>query len=143
MAGGRVDDVPDNVFAVPSRINSTWGGNLTDMVRARRILEVIEQEKLIDRAAFLGAHLLHELNDLAERHPAVRDVRGRGLMCALSLPSTELRDDVLTRLRKDEHVLMLGCGPDSVRVRPALTVTVEQLDEGIAALDRVLTAVGL
>lgn len=41
MAGGRVDDVPDNVFRVSSRINSTWGGNLTDMVRARRILEVI------------------------------------------------------------------------------------------------------
>ncbi|MBN9618656.1 MAG: L-lysine 6-transaminase, partial [Actinobacteria bacterium] len=42
MAGGRVEEVPDNVFAVSSRINSTWGGNLTDMVRARRILEVIE-----------------------------------------------------------------------------------------------------
>ena len=52
MAGGRVDEVPDNVFAVSSRINSTWGGNLTDMVRARRILEVIEAEALIERAGF-------------------------------------------------------------------------------------------
>src|SRR3954468_5007515 len=93
MAGGRVDDVPDNVFAVSSRINSTWGGNLTDMVRSRLVLEVIEREKLIDRAAFLGAHLLHELNDLAARHPAVSDVRGRGLMCALTLPRSEQRDE--------------------------------------------------
>ena len=58
MAGGRVDEVPQNVFAVSSRINSTWGGNLTDMVRARRILEVIEADGLIERAASLGEHLL-------------------------------------------------------------------------------------
>ncbi len=58
MAGGRVDEVPDNVFAVGSRINSTWGGSLTDMVRARRILEVVEAEGLIERAAALGPVLL-------------------------------------------------------------------------------------
>jgi L-lysine 6-transaminase len=143
MAGGRVDEVPENVFAVSSRINSTWGGNLTDMVRARRILEVIEREHLVDRAAFLGGHLMHRLTELAERHPGVSDVRGRGLMCALTLPSGAVRDEVLTRLRRDEHVLMLGCGPTSLRVRPALTVSVEELDRGVAALDRVLSALGV
>ncbi len=54
MAGGRVDDIPDNVFAVSSRINSTWGGNLTDMVRSRRILEIIEEDRLVDRARMTG-----------------------------------------------------------------------------------------
>ena len=142
MAGRRVDEVPDNVFAVSSRINSTWGGNLTDMVRARRILEVIESEALADRAAFLGAHLLHELNDLAAKHPVITDVRGRGLMCAFSLPSTELRNEIITRLREDERVLVLGCGPTSLRVRPALTVSIDDLDRGIAALDRVLSKLG-
>ena len=63
MAGGRVDEVPDNVFRVSSRINSTWGGNLTDMVRSRRILEVIEAEALIERSARLGEHLLTGLRD--------------------------------------------------------------------------------
>ncbi len=58
MAGGRVDEVPDNVFATSSRINSTWGGSLTDMVRARRILEVVESERLVDRAADLGPVLM-------------------------------------------------------------------------------------
>src|SRR6185312_1636913 len=85
MAGGRVDEVPDNVFRVASRINSTWGGNLADMVRARRILEVIERDRLIDRARLLGAHLLSRLVELAERHPTVTDPRGRGLMCACTL----------------------------------------------------------
>lgn len=52
MAGRRVDEIADNVFAVfavASRISSTWGGNLTDMVRARRILEVIEADGLCAR----------------------------------------------------------------------------------------------
>jgi L-lysine 6-transaminase len=112
------------------------------MVRARRILEVIEADRLIDRAAALGAHLLNRLQHLADRHAAVRDVRGRGLMCALTLPSGQLRDAVLTRLRVDEHVLMLGCGPASLRMRPALTVSVDELDHAVAALERVLTGLG-
>jgi L-lysine 6-transaminase len=140
MAGGRVDEVPDNVFQVPSRINSTWGGNLTDMVRARRILEVIEEDGLIARAADLGEHLLDGLRALAATHPMVTDVRGRGLMCAFSLPDATLRDAAITRLREDERVLVLGSGPASLRFRPALTVTVDELDRGLAAIDRVLSA---
>ena len=139
MAGGRVDEVPDNVFAVGSRINSTWGGSLTDMVRSRRILEVVEAEGLIDRAGSLGAELLGLLRELAGKHPEITDVRGRGLMCAFSLPDAALRDAVLTSLRQDERVLMLGCGTRSVRFRPALTVAPEDLAAGVAALDRVLT----
>jgi L-lysine 6-transaminase len=138
MAGRRIDEVADNVFAVSSRINSTWGGNLTDMVRSRRILEIIESETLIARAGVLGAHLLEGLRELAANHPVVSDVRGRGLMCAFTLPTAELRDAVLRRLRTDEHVLLLGCGASSVRLRPALTVGIDELDRGLAALDRVL-----
>ena len=69
MAGGRVDEVPDNVFAVSSRINSTWGGNLVDMVRSRRILEIIESDGLIGRTAKAGRYLLDRLEDLAVRVP--------------------------------------------------------------------------
>ena len=142
MAGGRVDEVPDNVFAVSSRINSTWGGGLTDMVRARRILEVVEADGLVPRAAALGRRLLTQLRNLADRHPGAADPRGRGLMCALTLESPALRDRVVERLRVDERVLMLGCGTRSLRFRPALTVTEQELAAGVAALDRVLTGLG-
>jgi L-lysine 6-transaminase len=138
MAGGRVDEVPQNVFAVSSRINSTWGGNLTDMVRARRVLEIIERDGLIARAAELGEHLLGGLHALAAKHEIVRDVRGRGLMCAFTLPSAEVRDALITGLRDDEQVLVLGCGASSLRFRPALTVSADELDRGLAAIDRVL-----
>ena len=139
MAGGRVDEVPDNVFATSSRINSTWGGSLTDMVRARRVLEVIESEGLFARAAAAGTRLLHLLHGLADRHPEVSDVRGRGLMCAFTLPDAGLRARVLDALREQEDVLLLGCGTRSVRFRPALTVEDADLEAGVAALDRVLS----
>ncbi len=143
MAGGRVDEVPDNVFRTSSRINSTWGGSLTDMVRARRILEVVEDERLVDRAGTVGATLLALLDGLAANHPTVTDVRGRGLMCAFSLPSRALRDRVLTDLREQEKVLLLGCGSRSIRFRPALTVAEADLAAGVAAVDRVLTRLEL
>ncbi len=139
MAGGRVDEVADNVFAVPSRINSTWGGGLVDMVRARRILEIIESQRLIDRAAKSGDVLLQGLHDAAESTGGVAsNVRGRGLMCALDLPDAELRDTVVRRMREDEHVLLLPCGERSVRFRPALNVPEDELRAATAALGRVL-----
>jgi L-lysine 6-transaminase len=140
MAGGRVDEVPDNVFAVSSRINSTWGGSLTDMVRARRILEVMESEDLIARARSLEPVLLGLLRELAQRHPMVTDVRGRGLMCAFSLPDGAVRNRVLDALRDRERVLLLGCGGRSVRFRPALTVSEAELAAGVAAIDRTLSS---
>lgn len=138
MAGGRVDDVADNVFRVSSRINSTWGGNLTDMVRSRRILEVIEADGLIDNAVKLGWYLVGQLRCLASEFPdLVLDPRGRGLMCAFSMPSAAQRDEVIRRLW-DRHVILLASGVDSVRFRPALTVSRAEIDEAVQAVRGVL-----
>ena len=79
------------------------------------------------------------LRGLAARHPVVTDVRGRGLMCAFTLPDGALRGAVIAALRDEEDVLLLGCGTRSVRFRPALNVAEADLDAGVAALDRVLT----
>ncbi|WP_330232821.1 L-lysine 6-transaminase [Nocardia sp. NBC_00508] len=140
MAGGRVDEVRDNVFAVSSRLNSTWGGNLADMVRTRRILEVLERDELIERSRPLGAHLLDRLAGVAARHADATEARGRGLMCAITLSSARLRDEVLTALRERERVLILGTGERGIRFRPSLTVTIAELDAAVEALDRVLTS---
>ena len=99
MAGRRIDEVPDNVFRVSSRINSTWGGGLVDMVRSRRILEIIEADGLFEHAARAGGCLLSELLNLGDRHAGlVTNVRGRGLMCAIDLPDPELRGRVVAAL---------------------------------------------
>jgi L-lysine 6-transaminase len=138
MAGRRVADVVDNVFAVSGRINSTWGGGLVDMVRSRRLLEIIDRDGLIEHAAKVGNWLLDELVALGERHSAVAsNARGRGLMCAFDLPDARTRDAAQQLLWQD-HVLVLPCGERSIRFRPALNVTKSELEFGLAALDRAL-----
>ena len=147
MAGGRareeqsatrVDDVADNVFTVSSRINSTWGGNLVDMVRSRRILEVIESEDLFGNAAATGDYLLGQLTALATDFPnTVLAPRGRGLMCAFSLPTAAARDELVRRLW-GRRVIMLPSGADSVRFRPALSVTRKEIDECLDAVREAL-----
>jgi len=92
MAGPRFDDEPENVFRVSSRINSTWGGNLVDMVRSQRYLEIMAEEKLVENAATLGAHLLAGLQRMQDDAPDVfSNARGLGLMCAIDLPDTATR----------------------------------------------------
>lgn len=139
MAGRRVDEVADNVFHVSSRINSTWGGNLVDMVRSRRILETIESDGLFSRAAAHGSYLLERLDGLAAQLPdVVCDVRGRGLMCAFSLPTPEQRDELINRLWQ-RGVVMLASGPSSVRFRPALTVSRAEIDIAVEAVRAALS----
>ncbi|AXN48621.1 putative L-lysine-epsilon aminotransferase [Mycobacterium marinum] len=140
MAGGRVDEIVDNVFAVSSRLNSTWGGNLTDMVRARRILEVIEAEGLVDNAAEQGRYLRAQFDELAKDLPAVvLHPRGCGLMCAFDLPTTADRDELIQRLWQ-RAVIALPAGKVSVRFRPALTVGRDEIDLAIAAVRSALSA---
>ncbi|OBI38924.1 L-lysine 6-transaminase [Mycobacterium colombiense] len=140
MAGRRVDEVRDNVFAVSSRVNSTWGGNLADMVRARRILEVIEADGLFDRAAEQGAYLHARLDELADEFPGlVLDPRGRGLMCAFSVPTTADRDELIRMLWR-RAVIVLPSGRDGVRFRPALTVSRAEIDAALSAVRGALRA---
>ncbi len=136
--GPRVDEVPDNVFKVASRINSTWGGNLVDMTRSRRIIEVIVEEKLVERAARVGAHLVAGLERLCQRYPErLSNPRGRGSMCAFDLPDKDTRD--ATRRACYEHGMMiLACGERSIRFRAALVATEADIDAALEILDRVL-----
>ena len=140
LGGGRLDDEPDHVWRTSSRINSTFGGSLVDMVRATVMLDVIERDDLITRAGELGADLLARLEDLQDRHSSLDNARGRGLMCAVDLPSRAMRDEVRQRLFRDEHVIMLGCGEQSLRFRPALTVSEDDLTAAVDALDRAVKA---
>lgn len=135
FVGPRVDEVPENVFRVPSRINSTWGASLVDMVRATHILEIIVNERLIENAAVRGEELRAGLVGIEQHYPGVvSNARGRGLMCAIDLPSTEVRNAAVQRCFED-GMIVLKCGPRSIRFRPTLTVTAESIQEGIKRLD--------
>ncbi|NIA23274.1 MAG: L-lysine 6-transaminase [Proteobacteria bacterium] len=137
MVGEKVDRVKNNVFEESSRINSTWGGNLADMIRSQRFLEIIEEDNLVENAAKMGDLLLNELGKIAEKHKDVSNVRGKGLMCAFDLPSTEERNDALHNLWKN-GLLVLPCGEKSIRFRPTLDVSKETILEGVKIIDKTL-----
>jgi L-lysine 6-transaminase len=140
LVSTRVDEV-DSVFKVPSRISSTWGGALVDMVRGTRILETIASEQLLSNATQRGVELQTGLAALAERFPAlVRNVRGRGLMCALDLPTPEQRTAVI-KAAFAEQLLLLPCGVQTVRFRPFLNVSSELVQEMLTRLSRALAKV--
>ena len=136
MAGGRVDEVEQNVFAVQGRINSTWGGGLVDMVRSRKLLEIIESEDLFSHARAMGEHLLAGLQRVEAGSEVVDNARGRGLFAAVDLADRTTRDSVVVDLFKREHVVALPCGERSIRFRPALVVTTDEIDEAVGALER-------
>jgi len=136
----KFDRVEHHVFKESSRINSTFGGNLVDMVRFRLILEIIEKENLVEKAATLGEYLQGRLSDLAEKHEEITNVRGKGLLCAFDLPSVEFRDKFVEEAMK-EQMLILGCGEVSIRFRPHLTATKEDLDKALEIVDRIVDRV--
>lgn len=134
----RVMEIAENVFTVPSRINSTWGGNLTDMVRSQRYFEVIEEEKLVENAATVGAYFTGELERFSSEFPKlVSNVRGRGLMCALDMPSGELRNKAITMMMQQD-VMVLASGNQSLRFRPPLNLSMDEAAEGIRRMEKAL-----
>ncbi|MDH3744003.1 MAG: L-lysine 6-transaminase [Acidobacteriota bacterium] len=129
-ASNRIDDV-DSVFKVSSRINSTWGGNLVDMVRCRRFVEIIRQESLIENAETVGKRLLDGVGALAEEMPdLVSNPRGRGMFVAFDLPNGDIRSKAVSKM-VEEGVLGFASGASGVRFRPPLNLTPEIADEGL------------
>ena len=142
MAGPRLEEEPENVFNVPSRVNSTWGGNLTDMVRCQRYLEIMAEEDLLGNAARVGDRLRRGLEALATELPdRLSNARGRGLMCAVDLPDAPARDAVVEGLY-ELGAIVLGCGRRSLRFRPPLDITADEVDEGLHLLRRAVQRLG-
>lgn len=135
LAGRRVDEVKTNCFKVSSRINSTWGGNLVDMVRFGRILEVIEEENLVENAAKVGAYLKNRLDRLAGEHEYLSNPRGKGLFCAIDLPNKHSRNAVIKECLNN-GLMILACGDKTVRFRPPLTISNAEIDEGLNILEK-------
>jgi L-lysine 6-transaminase len=135
LAGRRIDEVEDNVFKISSRINSTWGGSLVDMVRSSKIMEIIEEDNLCDNAAVMGEYLQNGLSEIADRYPVVSNVRGKGLLTAFDFPDKTIRDNFIKR-GFENNIMYLGCGERSVRFRPALIIEKSHIDTGLEMLEK-------
>ena len=127
-ASTRIDEVPDNVFTLSSRINSTWGGNLVDMVRCTQFIKIIDRDNIAQQVATVGEHVVAGLRDMARENGLFASVRGKGSLIAFTMPSADQRGAMLQSLIK-EKVIALPCGTRSVRFRLPLVMTLEDANE--------------
>jgi L-lysine 6-transaminase len=137
IVGTRVDEVEDNVFSVSSRINSTWGGNLVDMVRSQRYLEIMVEDDLLRNATNMGRTLVEGLAQIARGSNLISNVRGQGMMIAFDLPNPEARD-IFRGLLLENGLVSLKCGTSSIRFRPMLDLDAPSLEEGLAIVEKSL-----
>ncbi len=134
LCSKRIDEVDDNVFHESGRLNSTWGGNLVDMVRFRKYLEIIVTDKLIENTCKVGEYFLTELLQLEDEFDTiVSRVRGRGFMSAFDLPNSEIRNQFLSKTYEN-GLIALPSGERSIRFRPSLNLPGELVDETLRIL---------
>lgn len=133
----KFDRVDNHVFKESSRINSTFGGNLVDMIRFKLILEVIEKENLIAQAAEKGKYLLSKIQELVNDFTYLANPRGKGLLCAFDFNKETLRDEFVNKAMQHK-LLILGCGEKSIRFRPHLTVSIDDIDKTFVIIRDIL-----
>jgi 4-aminobutyrate aminotransferase len=131
----------------PGAHASTFGGNPVSCAAALATISLL-RESLVQNAADVGAHLMSGLKALADKHPLIGDVRGRGLMIGVELVrdrqtkerATDERDAVVTAAFM-RGLLVLGAGKNAVRFSPPLILTRAEADTAVRIFDEALSEV--
>jgi acetylornithine aminotransferase/acetylornithine/N-succinyldiaminopimelate aminotransferase len=117
---------------------TTFGGGPLACAVAIAVIDTIEKEKLLDHVTKIGEYFQAQLRKLAERHPCIIEVRGKGLMIAADLNSAELGKYAVTEMLK--HFVVINCTSDTtLRFLPPYIFERVHVDTTIAALDKVFT----
>jgi 4-aminobutyrate aminotransferase len=126
----------------------TYGGNALACAAAKASIEAIRDEGMLENTRARGGQLVSGLGHLQERYPLIGDVRGLGLMVGMELTDQKGKPDkesakALMHACLEERLLVLTCGPldNTIRLIPPLVVSAEQIEEGLAVLDRALAKV--
>jgi L-lysine 6-transaminase len=100
-------------------------------------MEIIEEDKLVEKAATTGEYLQTKLLTIADKYSIIRNVRGKGLIVAFDFPDKNTRDHFIKK-GLEKNVMFLGCGNQSIRFRPALIMEKADLDLGLNVLEDVV-----
>jgi L-lysine 6-transaminase len=131
FANEKISEFTDNCFDTPGRINSTWGGNLVDMIRSNIILDIIKDDNLQQNALDRGNQWYNEMIQLNLKN--ISNIRNLGLIMAFDCPN---RDNVLKNLEK-EGLLTLYCGKNTIRLRPNLAVSEYEITNCVNIIKKV------
>jgi L-lysine 6-transaminase len=120
-------------------LDSTWGGNLADMVRFCQEMKIVEEEKLIEQVAEKASFLLNGMHELEAKHKdIIYNIRGMGLYQGFSLHKPSQLSALVDTALENENLLLLDAGVDTIRLRPVLDVTTDDISLMIHKLDRCL-----
>ena len=123
----------------PGDHGSTFGGGPLATAVANNILVRIKEPQLLNHVVEMGGYFIQKLKKLREKHACIKEVRGVGLMLAISL-SIEPKE--LINACAAQGLLVCKAGGNAVRFLPPLNVTKEQIDEGVLKVQRALNALG-
>jgi len=126
---------------------NTYGGNPLACAAALATIELIQNEFMAN-AAEVGAYTLEALEEIKVRHPSIGDVRGLGLMLGVEFvtdrqtkePAHDLRDEIV-KMAFQRGLLTLGCGESTIRISPPLSITKQQMTDGLLVLEEAITAI--
>jgi 4-aminobutyrate aminotransferase len=149
LAKGIASGMPLGAMVAPANIMdweagshaSTFGGNPLACQAAMATIELLEGS-LMANAAAQGERLLGSLRDMQQRFECMGDVRGKGLMVGVELvkdrqskaPAADWRGRIIQRAF-EKGLLILGCGQNSIRFCPSLTVSAEEIDVGLSIFE--------
>ena len=155
VAKGIASGLPLGAMIAPAKIMnweagshaSTFGGNPLSCQAAMATIELLENN-LMQNAARQGDRLLDGLRDLQKTYECMGDVRGKGLMAAVELvldreskkPAMAWRNRIISEAFK-KGLLLLGCGENSVRFSPSLTVTAAEVDVCLSIFEEAVKGV--
>jgi 4-aminobutyrate aminotransferase len=126
---------------------NTFGGNPLACAAALATMDLIHGEYM-QNAAEIGSYALDALEELKARHPSIGDVRGLGLMLGVEFvkdritkePANELRNQVV-KAAFERGLLTLGCGDSTIRISPSLSITRQEMDDGLLIMDEAISVV--
>jgi 4-aminobutyrate aminotransferase / (S)-3-amino-2-methylpropionate transaminase / 5-aminovalerate transaminase len=133
--------------AAPGEIGGTYGGSPLGCVAGLKVIEMMEEEKLPERAVVIGEKIIARFNNLKDSFAVIGEVRGLGAMCAVELvkdseskePNKELTGKIVQECnRRGVIVLSAGLYGNVLRFLSPLVITDEQLDEALDVIEGVL-----
>lgn len=122
---------------VPGDQGNTFGGNPLACSVALTILNEILNENLLDNVNIMGAYLVNKLEELKDKYPIIKDIRGRGLLIGMEM-SPKIKDFQISCFKNG--LLLAPAGSNTIRFLPPLNVNKDEIDEMLVILEKTLSS---
>ncbi|QQE10573.1 aminotransferase class III-fold pyridoxal phosphate-dependent enzyme [Planctomycetota bacterium] len=120
-------------------LDSTWGGSLVDMVRVSQEMKIIQREGYVEQIPEKEKHFVAVMNDLCDKYSdIIYNMRGMGVYQGVSFHEAANKGKFVGKMLKEQETILIGAGTDTIRFRPPIDVTTEDMDKLYDKFDQAL-----